>query len=80
MVDGTGVDDPIEGMPGIHQQSVDVLLKTIAEDASHGLKAVMLFGVVAAHAKDAEATSAQPRFHLHRAVRRSSRRLATRWW
>ncbi len=69
VVEGTGVDEPIQGMPGIHQQSVDVLLKTIAEDASHGLRAVMLFGVVAAHAKDAHATEAHNHgSHLHRAI------------
>ena len=47
VVAGEQIDEPIRGMPGIHQQSVDVLLKTVEEDASHGLKAVMLFGVVA---------------------------------
>lgn len=69
VVEGTGVDEPIQGMPGIHQQSVDVLLETIAEDASHGLRAIMLFGVVAAHAKDAHASEAHNHgSHLHRAI------------
>ena len=69
VVEGTGVDEPIRGMPGIHQQSVDVLLKTVAEDLAHGLGAVMLFGVVASEHKDADASHAHDSSsHLHRAV------------
>lgn len=69
VVDGEGVDEPIRGMPGIHQQSVDVLLKTVEEDASHGVRAVMLFGVVDAEQKDEHATHAhEASSHLHQAV------------
>lgn len=69
VVEGTGVDEPIRGMPGIHQQSVDVLVKTVAEDLAHGLSAVMLFGVVASEHKDAQASHAHDTSsHLHRAV------------
>ena len=69
VVDGEGVDDPIEGMPGIHQQSVDILLKTVAQDFSCGLNAVMLFGVVADRHKDSEAShSHHDSSHLVRAV------------
>lgn len=69
VVAGEKVDQPIEGMPGIHQQSVDVLLKTVEEDVAHGLRAVMLFGVVASEHKDAHASHAHdPSSHLHRAV------------
>ncbi|MDP6199801.1 MAG: porphobilinogen synthase [Candidatus Poseidonia sp.] len=69
VVEGTGVDEPIHGMPDIHQQSVDVLLKTIKADAACGIKAVMLFGVVAKEHKDSEASHASnPSSHLHRAV------------
>ena len=69
VVAGENVDQPIEGMPGIHQQSVDVLLQTVAEDLAHGLRAVMLFGVVASGHKDAHASHAyDPSSHLHRAV------------
>ncbi len=69
VVEGTGVDEPIHGMPGIHQQSVDVLLETIKADAACGIKAVMLFGVVAKEHKDSEASHASNRSsHLHRAV------------
>ena len=69
VVAGENVDQPIEGMPGIHQQSVDVLLQTVAEDLAHGLSAVMLFGVVASEHKDAHASHAHaPSSHLHRAV------------
>ena len=69
VVEGEGIDDPIHGMPGIHQQSVDVLLKTIEEDAAHGICAVMLFGVVSSECKDAEASEAHnASSHLHRAI------------
>lgn len=69
VVDGEGVDEPIRGMPGIHQQSVDVLLKTVEEDASHGVRAVMLFGVVDAEHKDEHASHAhEASSHLHQAV------------
>ena len=69
VVAGEGVDAPIEGMPGIHQQSVDVLLQTVEDDVAHGLRAVMLFGVVASEHKDAHASHAHdPSSHLHRAV------------
>ena len=69
VVEGTGVDEPIRGMPGINQQSVDVLLQTVAEDLAHGLGAVMLFGVVASEHKDADASHAHDSSsHLHRAV------------
>ena len=69
VVDGEGVDEPIRGMPGINQQSVDVLLKTVEEDASHGVRAVMLFGVVDAEHKDEHATHAhEASSHLHQAV------------
>jgi porphobilinogen synthase len=69
VVDGEGVDKPIRGMPGIHQQSVDVLLKTVEEDASHGVRAVMLFGVVDAEHKDEHASHAhEASSHLHQAV------------
>ena len=69
VVAGEGVDAPIEGMPGIHQQSVDGLLQTVKDDVAHGLRAVMLFGVVASEHKDAHASHAHdPSSHLHRAV------------
>ena len=69
VVAGENVDQPIEGMPGIHQQSVDVLLNTVEEDLAHGLRAVMLFGVVASEHKDAHASHAHASSsHLHRAV------------
>ena len=59
----------IRDRPGIHQQSVDVLLQTVKDDVAHGLRAVMLFGVVASEHKDAHASHAHdPSSHLHRAV------------
>ena len=46
-----------------------MLLNTVEEDLAHGLRAVMLFGVVASEHKDAHASHAHdPSSHLHRAV------------
>ena len=58
VVEGSGINEPIEGMPGINQQSVDTLLETVKEDARHGIHAVMLFGVVAKEHKDSLAAHA----------------------
>ena len=58
VVSGTEIDEPIPGMPGIQRQSVDVLLKTIAEDIAHGIKAHMLFTVVEPEHKDSVASVA----------------------
>ena len=37
VVQGSRVDNPVHGMEGIHQQSVDVLIETIRKDADHGI-------------------------------------------
>lgn len=56
-------------MPNINQQSVDVLLETIKQDLHHGVRAVMLFGVLANEHKDGEAAHAHnSSSHLHQAV------------
>ena len=69
VVEGSGINEPIEGMPGINQQSVDTLIETVKEDARHGIHAVMLFGVVAKEHKDSLAAHAhKTSSHLHRAV------------
>ena len=58
VVSGSGVDEPIQSMPGINRQSVDVLCKTIASDMALGIKAHMLFAVVDHHQKDPTASKA----------------------
>lgn len=69
VVEGSGINEPIEGMPGINQQSVDTLIETVKEDARHGIHAVMLFGVVAKEHKDSLAAHAhKTSSHLHQAV------------
>ncbi len=45
VVPGTGISEPIEAMPGIEHQSVDVLLETVAADLELGIRSVLLFGV-----------------------------------
>jgi porphobilinogen synthase len=52
---GSGVHDEITGMPGIYRESVDTLVKSVADDMKLGIKNIMLFGVT--DRKDALATS-----------------------
>ena len=58
VVAGEGVDEPIASMPGIHRQSPDVLLQTIAADMELGIHSHMLFPVVEEHKKDSSASFA----------------------
>ena len=58
VVAGEGVDEPIASMPGIHRQSPDVLLQTIAADMELGIHSHMLFPVVEEHEKDSSASVA----------------------
>ena len=58
VVAGTGVNEPIESMPGISRQSVDVLLETIESDMQNGIHAHMLFGVIDNALKDSIASKA----------------------
>ncbi|MBI19085.1 MAG: porphobilinogen synthase [Euryarchaeota archaeon] len=69
VVDGTGIDSEIKGMPGIHRQSIDVLIETIKSDFNNGIRSIMLFGVIDSQLKDDAATQASnPSSPLHRAV------------
>lgn len=45
VTDGSGVREEITGMPGIHRESVDRLVETIAADLNLGIDKIMLFGV-----------------------------------
>ena len=70
VVAGKGIDEPIASMPGIHRQSTDVLLQTIADDMKMGLKSHMLFPVLEEHEKDATASAASSKdMHLIHAIR-----------
>ena len=53
---GRGVQNPIDPMPGMHQLSLDNLIREVGEVASLGIDAVLLFGLPAN--KDAEGTEA----------------------
>lgn len=69
VVGGVGIDSQIEGMPGIHRQSIDVLIETIKSDFNNGIRSIMLFGVIDSQLKDDAATQASnPSSPLHRAV------------
>ena len=70
VVSGVGVDEPISSMPGIHRQSPDVLLQTIASDMELGIHAHMLFAVIEPSMKDANASIASsPEMHLMGLIR-----------
>ncbi len=56
VIEGSHKKIPIDPMPGIYQQSVDELLKEIAQVVEEGIKAVLLFGIP--DQKDSEATGA----------------------
>jgi porphobilinogen synthase len=56
IVEGERVQTPIKSMPGIHQQSIDVMLKEVEQVANAGLSSVILFGIPSK--KDATATGA----------------------
>ncbi len=69
VVSGNGVNQPIESMPGINRQSVDVLCETIASDMALGITAHMLFAVVDHHEKDSTASKAShPDMPLQQAI------------
>jgi porphobilinogen synthase len=53
---GSGVRQPVSSMPGVHQTSVDEMLKDARAAAEQGVGGVLLFGIPA-H-KDAEGASA----------------------
>lgn len=56
IVEGKGIKTPIKSMPGIHQQSIDEMLKEAEEAVSLGLTSVLLFGIPSS--KDSQATGA----------------------
>ena len=58
VVDGQGVNDEISSMPGIFQQSVDVLIETISKDVESGINNHMLFPVIHSSLKDPYASAA----------------------
>ena len=58
VVPGRGISEPIDAMPGIDHQSVDMLVDTVAADLDLGLRSVLLFGVPDEADKDAEGHSA----------------------
>ncbi|MBI5173428.1 MAG: porphobilinogen synthase [Candidatus Melainabacteria bacterium] len=70
IVEGKGIKTPIKSMPGIHQQSIDEMLKEAAEVVALGIKSVLLFGIPAT--KDAEATGA---WHSQGIVQKATREL-----
>lgn len=56
IVEGSNIRKPISSMPGIHQQSIDEMLKEVESIAAAGIKSVLLFGIPSK--KDSQATGA----------------------
>ncbi|MDP9172588.1 MAG: porphobilinogen synthase [Planctomycetota bacterium] len=56
--DGTNVRKEVESMPGVFQMSVDVALHWLAERASEGFGAYLVFGVIEKSKKDATGSAA----------------------
>lgn len=56
VVEGSGIQTPIKSMPGIHQQSIDVMLREVEQCVEEGINSVILFGIP--KSKDAQATGA----------------------
>lgn len=56
VIEGKKQQVSISAMPGIYQQSIDVMMKEVAEAVSEGIKAVILFGIP--NDKDSKATGA----------------------
>ncbi|MDX1433217.1 MAG: porphobilinogen synthase [Gammaproteobacteria bacterium] len=69
VIEGRGVREPVESMPGIERVSVDELVREAAEAAELGIPAVVLFPVIAAAGKSADASEAfNPDGLIQRAV------------
>jgi porphobilinogen synthase len=45
LVEGRGVKEPIEALPGVHRYSIDVLLPELERLSHMGLRSILLFGV-----------------------------------
>lgn len=58
VVEGQGVSEPVETMPGVSRLSIDRLLSEIDELAEVGVRKVLLFGVIADEEKDDRGTRA----------------------
>jgi porphobilinogen synthase len=71
VVPGVNITEPITAMPGIARFSSDLLLAEVERAMAAGLHSLMLFGVLPAAAKDANASSASdPQGPVPSAIRR----------
>ncbi|MFZ0565652.1 MAG: porphobilinogen synthase [Chlamydiales bacterium] len=69
VMEGRGVREPIQSMPGIYRKSVDLLLKETERALELGISAIALFPVIPRELKDANGTEAtNPAGILPRAI------------
>ncbi|HEY9786747.1 MAG TPA: porphobilinogen synthase [Candidatus Obscuribacterales bacterium] len=73
IIEGSGKRNPIGSMPGIHQQTVDNVLREAEQALEAGIRAVLLFGIP--EQKDGEATGA---WHRDGIVQKAMRELKKR--
>ncbi|MBY0548009.1 MAG: porphobilinogen synthase [Candidatus Obscuribacterales bacterium] len=74
IVEGKGIRKPISSMPGVHQQSIDEMLREVESIAESGLRSVILFGIP--EKKDPEATGA---WHADGIVQRATTEIKKRF-
>jgi porphobilinogen synthase len=74
LVEGKNIKTPINAMPGIFQQSIDVVLSEIDSLTKEGIQSILLFGIP--ERKDAEATGA---WHEDGVVQRATREIKKRF-
>ena len=74
VVEGKGIRKPISSMPGVHQQSIDEVLREVDSIAASGLQSVILFGIP--EKKDPEATGA---WHSEGIVQRATSEIKKRF-
>lgn len=70
IVEGSGVQDPVPSMPGIHRLSLDIALAEAKSLHALGIRAVLLFAKIPDHLKDNAGTEAlNPDGLMQRAIR-----------
>lgn len=74
VVEGQGIQKPISSMPGIFQQSIDMMLREVEQCADEGITSVILFGIP--QHKDTEATGA---WHEDGIVQKATRAIKQRF-
>ncbi|MBI3819804.1 MAG: porphobilinogen synthase [Planctomycetes bacterium] len=76
VLDGNGIEERIDSMPGIARQSIDRLLATVGSDLEAGVRSIILFGVPEGGKDASGSSSADENALIPRAVRELKKRFA----